>query len=156
MSDMPICSNCGTAIQYDDGKLTQTELSLEDGVGEDVRCERCAGTVLAEALLEADSAKGVFSLGHHALHWEVQRDAGDPSRLVDILRAFWQIAQRAIALLGGYSRQRRAEEVLQRLVGKGGHHEDDCYCSWSPTGDRGEVCVYCHARFALKLAELAQ
>ena len=154
MAELPVCSKCGAAIQYDDGKLTETDVSLEHGVGEEVRCERCASERIARALLEARSSKGIFSLGHHALHWEVKRDAGDPSLLVDIVRAFWQMTQRAIALLGGESRRKRAEAVLERLVGKNGHHEDDCFCSWSPNGDRGEICVYCHARLALKLAEL--
>jgi DNA-directed RNA polymerase subunit RPC12/RpoP len=156
MAEFPVCAKCGQAIQYDAGKLTETEFSLEDGIGEELRCERCASERLAEALLKADSSKGLFSLGHHELHWEVRREDGDPSLLVDILRSFWGVAQRAIALVGGASRRKRAEKVLERLVGKGGHHEDDCYCSWSPNGDRGDICVYCHARFTLKQAELAE
>lgn len=151
MADMPTCSNCGAAIQYDDGKLTQMHFSSE-GIGEDLRCEKCAGPVLAEALVLGQSMTGEYHYGPNVLTWECGRDPDDPERIMGgIGRAFLSLLARAIDAVSG-GKRKAGERALRRLVGEGGPHEDTCECLCvAGTDTLAEVCPYCHARIALAI-----
>lgn len=148
MADALICSNCGAAIQYDEGKLTQTHFA-EDGIGLDYRCEKCAGPILAEALVLGQSVSGSYHLGHNILKWECKADPEVTGILGGIARAFVLLVARVMDTVAG-GKRRAAAKALTRLVGEGAPHEDTCECL--RVGESlTEFCPYCQARLALAI-----
>lgn len=148
MAEMPVCENCGAAIQYDEGKLTQTHFA-EDGIGQSFRCDKCAGPVLAEALILGQSVSGEYHVGHNVLKWECKADPEVTGILGSIARAFITLVVRVVDTVAG-GKTRAAAKALRRLVGEGSLHEDTCECE---AGDfkKGKFCPYCQARLALAI-----
>lgn len=145
---METCAACGRPIHYDEGKLTQTGFNPE-GVSEDLRCERCAGPVLAEAILQADSASGSYVYGAVALRWEVGKHPDAPAGVVGrCLRGFLRVLHGAMEkILVG--RRARAEQALKDLVGPDAPHAETCDCRRREPGD---VCPWCRARVVMRAA----
>lgn len=146
---MDTCGTCGEAIQYEAGKLTQTEFSLE-GVGEEYRCLKCAGPLLAEMVLQAESAKGSYHYGAVQLAWELQRDEEAPSGMTgQCLRSFLKLLFTVMEKFP-VGRRARAERALRDLVGPAGPHAQTCDCRGREAGD---LCPWCCGRLTLKAAK---
>ncbi len=148
MAEMPVCENCGAAIPYDEGKLTQTHFA-EDGIGQSFRCDKCAGPVLAEALMLGQSVSGEYHVGHNVLKWQCKAEPEVTGILGSIARSFIMLVARVLDTVAG-GRRRAAAKALTRLVGEGGPHEDTCACEDGAL-EKGQPCPYCQARLALAI-----
>lgn len=146
---METCHECGGPVQYEEGRLTQEEMSLEDGIGETIKCRKCAGPQLAEMLLKAEEGTGHYQFGAVRLAWELKRHDEAPSGMpARCLRSFLELVIRTMEKFGVGPRV-RAERALKDLVGPDGPHAQTCDCRKREPGD---LCPWCRGRLVLKAA----